>query len=125
MRRPRPAVLAAAASLLVLVASGAVLGGAYLRDRSQPTAVVFGFRDGQREVGVLDRLQFTATRPIAPATFKAALRLAPSAPGELHVSTDHRVFTWRPSRPLADLTEYTLTLSPLRDASGHEVKAAR
>ena len=29
------------------------------------------------------------------------------------------------ARPLAELTEYTLTLSPLRDASGHEVKAAR
>jgi hypothetical protein len=117
--------VAAAALLLVLVASGAVFGGAYLRDRSQPTAVAFGFRDGQREIGVLDRLQFTATRPIAPAAFKTALRVAPSAPGELHASTDNRLFTWRPSQPLAELTEYTLTLSPLRDASGHEVKAAR
>jgi hypothetical protein len=117
--------VAAAAMLLVLVASGAVFAGAYLRDRSQPTAVAFGFRDGQREVRVLDRLQFRTTRPVALAAFKAALRMAPSAPGELHASTDDRLFTWRPSQPLADLTEYTLTLSPLRDASDHEVKAAR
>jgi hypothetical protein len=117
--------VAAAALLVVLVAAGAVFGTVYLRDRSLPTVVAFGYRDGQREVGVLDRLQFKTTRPVALAAFKAALRLTPSAPGELHASTDERMFTWRPSRPLADLTEYTLTLSPLRDASGHEVKAAR
>jgi hypothetical protein len=97
----------------------------YLYQQSVPTLVAFGLRDGQIEVGVQEQLHFSASRPIAPAAMRAALRLSPAAAGELRESADGRHFTWRANQPLADLTQYTLTLSPLRDASGHAVKAAR
>jgi hypothetical protein len=109
----------------VVVFSGAALGGMYLYQQSIPTLVTFGLRDGQVEVPVQEQLQLSASRPIAEAAMMAGLHLSPTADGQLRASADGRHFSWAANKPLADLTRYTLTLSPLRDASGHTVKSAR
>jgi hypothetical protein len=125
MRRPGARGIAAVAGFGVVVISGAALGGMYLYQESIPTLVTLGLRDGQVEVGVQEQLPLSASRPVAPASMRAALKLSPAADGELRTSADGRHFSWRASKPLADLTRYTLSLSPLRDASGHAVKGAR
>ena len=125
MRRPGARGIAAIAGFGVVVFSGAALGGMYLYQQSIPTLVTFGLRDGQVEVPVQEQLQLSASRPIAAATMMAGLHLSPTADGQLRASADGRHFSWGAIKPLADLTRYTLTLSPLRDASGHTVKSAR
>lgn len=113
-----------AAVLLLAVVGGATL--AFLATRpAPPTVVSMTLRDGAKEVALDQKLVFKSSRPIDFDGFRAALKISPAMDGALAGTPDGRRFTWTPTRLYGDLTQYTVTLRSIEDASRHRVQAAR
>jgi hypothetical protein len=108
-----------------VLAAGGVLASNYAYQQSVPTAVSLALKDGQKEVSLRPTLRLSSSRPLEAADLRAALRVSPGVDAELRASGDGRAFSWSPRRPLADLTEYTVSLGSRKDSAGHLLKAAR
>ncbi|MBJ7602444.1 MAG: DUF3048 domain-containing protein [Candidatus Dormibacteraeota bacterium] len=116
---------ALAVGLVVLLGAG---GGGYLwlqahQPDTIPTTVWLNLRDGQSEVPLDQKLTFQASRPLQSATLEKGVTVSPAVEAGLSVAPDGRQFTITPVQPWADLTTYTVTLAPQRDAGGHPVNA--
>jgi Protein of unknown function (DUF3048) N-terminal domain/Protein of unknown function (DUF3048) C-terminal domain/Bacterial Ig-like domain len=123
--RSRPRLLAGigAALAVVLIAGIWLTAAGVLFPR--PTTASLGLRDGQKEVGLDQPLVLTFTRPVQSTAVESALTVSPAVEGALTASPDGRHFTWKAAGPWTDLTTYTVTLKPLRDAAGRTVPGAR
>src|SRR5207245_9297721 len=91
----------------------------------QPTRVDMNFKSRAKDVPTYSRLLFTFTRPVALSALETALSIAPETDGTVGSLSGQTQFAWSPSKPLADLTVYTVTLSPLDDLSPHHIACAR
>jgi Protein of unknown function (DUF3048) N-terminal domain/Protein of unknown function (DUF3048) C-terminal domain/Bacterial Ig-like domain len=130
MRRPdarrRKRLLAGLALLiLALLAGGGALGAVYLYQQSQPTVVSLALHDGAREVALQPTLRFSTSRPLGGRDLQQSLQASPKADAVVRATDGGRAFTWTPRQPLAELTEYTLSVAPLQDSFGHRLKATR
>jgi hypothetical protein len=112
------------AAIVVVVLGGGALGSYYVYQLSLPTVVSVGLRNGAKEVDLQPKLRLSATRPVTASDLEASLRMSPKVDAEVRASDGGRLFTWRPRKPLAELTEYTLSLQAVRDSSGHQIKPA-
>jgi len=115
----------AAGGVATLLVGGGVLAANYVYQQSVPTAVSLALKDGQKEVSLQPTLRLSSSRPLAAADLRAAMRVTPGVDADLRASGDGRAFSWSPRRPLAELTEYTVSLGSRNDSSGHLQKAAR
>ena len=115
---------AGAVTVVVLVAGGA-LAYNYLYQQSQPTVVSLALKDGEKDVSLQPDLRLSSSRPVTTGDLQHSLSVSPVVDAALRASSGGRAFTWRPRRPLADLTEYTVSLASSQDSSGHRLKAAR
>lgn len=120
------AAAVAAAVVIAAVALGGFLDVCSEQRRLEqerlPTTVQLRLKDGQKEVAQDQALEFSASRPVPTQVLHAALHFSPAASGDLAPSPDRRRFLWSPRQPLQELTEYTVTLDPVRPAGDHPVR---
>jgi hypothetical protein len=119
--------VAIAAALVGVLAAAGANGWRLIRDRgSDPaTTISFNLAPDQKEVPLQTQLIVRSSRPVAPAAFVRAFKLQPAAQGTVTASSNHLAFSWRPAKPLAELTTYALRISGLQDAAGRGVRPAR
>jgi hypothetical protein len=102
-----------------------VAGGFIAYANTLPTAVTLNVRDGEKDVHTDTRLVLKFTRPAALSAVQSALSISPSTDGTLTGLLGQTEFEWSATKPLADLTTYTVTMSAITDLGHHPVKAAQ
>ncbi len=113
------------AVVVLLLLTGGALASNYLYQQSLPTVVSLALSDGEKEVSLQPNLRLSSSRPVATGDLQHSLSVIPAVDAALRASGDARSFTWAPRRPLADLTEYTVSLASRQDSSGHRLKPGR
>lgn len=110
----------AAAGMIVLVLL--IGAGAFLwYQNTLPTTVTTNIKTGQKDVPTDGSFVFTFSRSVSPDTVKAAFSIAPATDGELYAVTGQTEYAWTPSKPLSELTTYTVSLLPIVDTSNHRL----
>ncbi|TMD97099.1 MAG: DUF3048 domain-containing protein [Chloroflexi bacterium] len=103
--------------LVVLVGVGAFL--AY--QNTLPTTVTTNIKSGQKNIPTDGSFAFTFSRSVSPDVLKAAFSITPATDGELYAVSGQTQYAWTPSKPLAELTTYTVGLLPIYDVGHHRV----
>lgn len=125
-RRPRRARLSrrgfiSAGLAIVVVLTGA---GAYLAyENTLPTTVKTNYKNGQVDVPTDGRITLSFSRAVAIGAVEAAFTISPPASGTIAPVSGQTDYAWSPSKPLAELTTYTVTVKAVVD-SGHHVRAS-
>ena len=89
------------------------------------TAVTLNVRDGEKDVPTNTTLVLRFSRPTALSTVQSALSVNPSTDGTLTAVLGQTEFEWSATKPLTELTTYTVTMGPITDLGHHPVKAAQ
>ena len=110
---------------VVLLLAGGGLTYNYMHQQSVPTVVSIGLHDGQKDVSLQPSFKLTSSRPLTTRDLQHSLRVNPGVDSVVRASGGGRTFTWTPRQPLAELTEYTVSVASQKDSSGHRLKAAR
>jgi hypothetical protein len=125
-RRPRRRVrlsrrgFIAAGLAIIVVLTGA---GAYLAyENTLPTTITTNYKNGQLDVPTDGRVTLTFSRAVALAAVEAAFSISPPAAGTIAPVSGQSEFAWSPTKPLAELTTYTVSLKAIVDA-GHHLQA--
>jgi hypothetical protein len=100
-------------------------GGFIVYANTLPTEVSLNVRDGETEVPTDGRLVFRFSRPVALTTLQAAMSIAPSTDGKLTAAFGETEFEWTSTKPLVELTSYTVAIDGLTDLGHRPVKATR
>jgi hypothetical protein len=107
------------------IALGAVVAvlfsaaGAYFAyENSLPTVVTASVTDGQKDVPTDSRLLFKFSRPVALSVLRSALTVTPATGGILTSVSGQTEYEWSETKPLTELTTYTVALLPITDL-GH------
>src|SRR5713226_2665756 len=125
-RRRRRIAIRGWVALGALVAVALTAGGGVLAyENTLPTSVGLSLKNGDRDVPVYSHLVLTFSRPVAPTTLGSAFSIGPATDGTLTARSGQTQYEWAPSRPLDDLTTYTVTLTPMTDQSQHRVQGVR
>lgn len=111
--------LAIGALIVLLIASA---GGFIAFLNAQPTAVTLNVADKQKNVPTDYKLVFKFSRAVDQKTFESAMSISPTTPGTLTATSGQTEFTWKASKPLGDLTTYTVNLTDFKDTSKHQIK---
>ena len=120
-RRRRGWVVVGALIALLLTAGGGLLAYA----NTLPTSVSLNIKNGEKDVPTYSRLVITFSRDVDLKAVQAAFSITPAADGILSPASGHNQYAWSPTRPLSDLTTYTVTVEPLTDLSHHRVPGGR
>ena len=97
--------------MIIVVLTGT---GAYLAyENTLPTTVATNYKSGQLDVPTDGRITLDFSRPVAIAAVQAAFSISPPAAGTIAPVSGQNVFAWSPSKPLAELTAYTVTMKPV------------
>jgi hypothetical protein len=100
-------------------------GGFIAYANTLPTSVSLNVRDTEKDVPTDGRLIFRFTRPVALTAFESALTISPATDGVLTAVLGQTEFDWSATKPLTELTTYTVTLNAISDLGHHQVKAAQ
>src|SRR5579859_2725955 len=124
-RRPprsgrRVAVSAGLALLVVLVGVGAFL--AY--ENTLPTTVSTNFKNGQKDVPTDARFLISFSRSVAIAEVEKAFSITPATDGVFTSVYGQTQYAWTSTKPLAELTTYTVTMKPIVDLGHHRIPGA-
>jgi hypothetical protein len=128
MKRPRTRVfagrgwIAVAAALAVLFSA---VGGFIAYANTLPTSVTLNIKDGTKDVPNDARLVFRFTRPVALSSVQSGLSFTPATDGTLTAVLGQTEFEWYSTKPLTDLTTYTVTMGAITDLGHHTVKAVQ
>ncbi len=109
--------------LVAILLTGA--GGVLAFENALPTSVSLNLKNGEKDVATYSRLVFIFSRPVALSAVQSALSVTPATDGALADASGQKQYTWSPAKPLTDLTDYIVTLSPLTDLSHHRIPAGR
>ncbi len=107
--------------LVVLVGVGAFL--AY--QNTLPTTVTTNLKNGQKDVPTDGSFSLTFSRSVSLAVVEAAFSIDPSVDGSITSVSGETQYAWTPTKPLTELTTYTIELKPILDLSGHHVNGGR
>jgi hypothetical protein len=99
-------------------------GGYIAYANSLPTIVTPSFKDGQKDVPTDVRLVFKFSRPVALSVLRSAITMTPQTDGMLTSESGQTDYQWTTTRPLTELTTYTVTLAPITDLGHHHVPGA-
>ena len=122
MRFGRRALAATGIAVVVLVAGA----GAYLAyENTLPTTVTTNIKNGQKDVPTDGSFVLTFSRSVAPNAVKAAFSVTPATDGELFALTGQSQYAWTPSKPMGELTTYTVELLPIYDLGHHRISGGR
>ncbi len=101
-------------------------GGGFLAyQNSLPTSVALNVANGQKEVPNDFQLQLKFSRSVSADALAKQLTVSPVTDARLVARGGDTTYAWVPSKPLADLTLYTITLAPFTDSSKHQVRGGR
>jgi hypothetical protein len=106
--------------LVLLVSVGAYL--AY--ENTLPTTVSTNFKNGQKDVPTDGRVVLDFSRPVALAVVQAAFSITPSTEGSISSVSGDMHYAWTPTKPLAELTSYSVAMKSIYDIGHHRVPAA-
>lgn len=107
--------------LVLLVAFGAFL--AY--QNTLPTTLTANIKNGQKDVPTDSSFLLSFSRPVTLDTVKAAFTIQPAADGTISAVSAQTQYAWTPSKPLTELTTYTVAMKPIYDVGHHRVGAAQ
>jgi DUF3048 family protein/Big-like domain-containing protein len=114
----------AAAGMVVLVILVGV--GAFLAyQNTLPTTLTTNIKNGQKDVPTDGSFVFTFSRSVAPEAVKAAFSISPATDGELYAVSGQTEYAWTPSKPLSELTTYTVTMLPIVDTGHRRIGGAQ
>jgi hypothetical protein len=106
----------------VIVLGGA---GAFLAyENTLPTTVSANVRDGQKDIPTDGSFVMTFTRSVSLNLVKSAFSIKPETEGAMTAISGGTQFAWIPTRPLDELTTYTLDLKSIYDVGHHRIGAA-
>jgi hypothetical protein len=110
----------AAGLVIVVVLTGI---GAYLAyENTLPTTFSTNFKTGQRDVPTDGRVLLTFSRPVAIEAVQAAFSISPTTDGTVSSLSGQNQYVWSPTKPLAELTTYTVTMKTIVDVGHHRVQ---
>jgi hypothetical protein len=113
----RVAIAVGLAILVVLVGIGAFL--AY--DNTLPTTVATNFKTGQKDVPTDSRFLITFSRPVAGIEVEKAFSITPATEGVITSLSGQKQYAWTATKPLAELTTYTVGMKPIIDLGHHRI----
>ena len=97
--------------------------GAYLAyENTLPTTLVTNFKNGQKDVPTDSRILLTFSRPVSFAAVQAAFSISPTPEGTLTEISGQTQYAWSPTKPLGDLTTYTVSVKPIVDVGHRRVQ---
>jgi DUF3048 family protein/Big-like domain-containing protein len=118
----RPGWIALGAALAVLIsAAGAFIAYA----NALPTSVTLNITDGARDVPTDGHLVFRFSRPVALSAVQSALSIAPATDSTMTAVSGQTEFDWSATKPLSELTTYTVTVNSMSDLGHRQVKATQ
>lgn len=98
--------------------------GAYFAyANSLPTSVSASVKDGQKDVPADSKLVFKFSRPVALSTLRSAVTVTPALDGILTAVSGQTDYEWSGTKPMTELTTYTVTLAAITDLGHHRVPA--
>ena len=107
--------------LVLLIGVGAFL--AY--QNTLPTTVTANIKNGQKDVPADSSFLITFSRPVSIDTVRAAFSIYPSTDGAIASVSGQTQYSWSPSKPLGELTTYTVGMRPIYDTARHRVNATQ
>lgn len=107
--------------LVVLVGIGAFV--AY--ENTLPTTVTTNFKNGQKDIPTDSRFLITYSRSVAIAAVEQAFSITPATDGAIVSVNGQTQYAWTPTKPLAELTTYTVAMKPIIDLGHHRIPAAQ
>jgi hypothetical protein len=126
IRRKRRIATRGWVALAALVAVALTAGGGVLAfENAMPTSLSLNIKNGDKDVSTYSRIVLTFSRPVALSELTRALTVEPATDGALSAVSGQTEYAWSPSKPLADLTSYTVTLSAITDLSHHRIPGGR
>ncbi len=110
----------------VVFALACVSTGGYLAyQNTLPTSVSLNVANGAKEVPNDFQLKLAFTRAVSPDTLASHMSVSPATDAKLVTDSSQKTYEWIPSKPLADLATYTVTISSFTDADKHQFKGGR
>ena len=104
--------------LVVLVGVGAFL--AY--ENTLPTTVAANVKSGQKDIPTDSDFILAFSRSVSVEAVKSAFTITPATDGTITAVSGQSQYAWIPSKPLQELTTYTVTLKPTYDTTHHRIK---
>lgn len=98
--------------------------GAYLAyANSLPTVVTASVKDGQKDVPTDSKLRFKFSRPVALSVLRSAITVTPATGGILTAVSGQTEYEWSGTKPLTELTTYTVAMTPITDLGHRRIQA--
>src|SRR5205807_9433424 len=107
--------------LVILVGVGAFL--AY--ENTLPTTVTANVKNGQKDVPTDGSFLLSFSRSVSIDAVKAAFSITPATDGIVTSVSGQTQYSWTPSKPLTELTSYTVSMKPIYDVGHHRVGAGQ
>jgi hypothetical protein len=104
--------------LVVLVGVGSFL--AY--ENTLPTTVAANVKSGQKDIPTDSDFVLAFSRSISIEALKSAFSITPTTDGTIAAISGQSQYAWIPSKPLQELTTYTVSLKPTYDTTHHRTK---
>ncbi len=99
--------------------------GAYLAyENTLPTTLGTNFKNGQKDVPTDGRILLTFSRPVSLAAVQAAFSITPTPEGTLAAISGQTQYAWSPTKPLSELTTYTVSMKPIVDVGRHRIQGS-
>ena len=118
---PRGFIAAGMVLLVVLVGVGAFL--AY--ENTLPTTVASNVKNGAKDVPADSAFDLKFSRGVSIEAVNAAFSITPATDGTLTEVSGQSEYAWLPTKPLRELTTYTVTLKPTTDTTHHHVNGGQ
>ena len=103
--------------VVVLLGMGAFL--AY--ENTLPTTVATNVKSGQKDMPTDGNLVFNFSRSVSIEAVSSAFSITPATDGSISAVSGQLRYAWTPSKPLQELTTYTVNLKSTSDTSRHHV----
>ena len=100
-------------------------GGVLAYQNTLPTTLKLNVANGAKEVPNDLQLKLTFSRAVTPDTLASHLSVVPSVDAKLVTDSAQTTYEWIPSKPLGDLTAYTVIVSSFTDGNKHQFKGGR
>lgn len=107
--------------LVVVIGLGSFL--AY--ENTLPTTVTTNVKNAQKDVPTDGSFIFNYSRSVSIEAVRAALTVTPATDGAISAVSGQSEYAWIPSKPLQELTSYTITLKATSDTSRHHVNGGQ
>jgi Protein of unknown function (DUF3048) N-terminal domain/Protein of unknown function (DUF3048) C-terminal domain/Bacterial Ig-like domain len=97
--------------------------GAYLAyENTLPTTLATNLKNGQKDLPTDGRILLTFSRPVSMEAVQAAFSISPTTNGGISTVSGQNQYAWSPTKPLQELTTYTVSMKTIVDGGHHRVQ---